>query len=107
MSAAIAYVELRAALAAASRAGRISEAERQSLARDLERVWAGVIAIDVDERLLRHAGDLAEQMGLRAYDAVHLAGLVASADPGEAIFACWDTALRRAAATLGYELLPA
>jgi predicted nucleic acid-binding protein len=107
VSAAIAYVELRAAVAAALRAGRIPETERQRLARDLERVWGGVIAIDVDEPLLRRAGDLAEQMGLRAYDAVHLASLVASADPDEAIFACWDADLRRAARALGYPLLPA
>lgn len=45
-------------------------------------------------------------MSLRGYDAVHLAALLQFGGPQEVIFACWDTELRRAAAELGYSLIP-
>ncbi len=105
-SAEIAYVELRAALASAIRSGRVESLLRDSLLRELERLWNGAVVIPVDTTLLHHAGDLAEQMRLRAYDAVHLAALSETGDPGEIVFACWDADLRRAARELGYQLLP-
>jgi hypothetical protein len=37
----------------------------------------------VDTALLRDAGDLAERMSLRGYDAVHLAGTTRLGDPGK------------------------
>jgi predicted nucleic acid-binding protein len=104
--AAIGYVELRAALAAAIRHGRVPPASREEVRRVLERQWTRILEITLDEPLLRDAGDLAERMGLRAYDAVHLAGLRESGMPGEVNFACWDANLRRAAEQLGYSLVP-
>ncbi len=106
-AAAIGYVELRAAMARAVREQRIpaSRAEDRLLA--LETVWARVSEISLERPLLRHAGHLAEQMRLRAYDAVHLAALRQLGEPGEVTFACWDADLRRAARALGYLLLPA
>jgi hypothetical protein len=46
---------------------------------------------------------------LRAYDAVQLASAIAArdADPLCTSFACFDSELREAAATAGFELLPA
>jgi predicted nucleic acid-binding protein len=104
--AAIGYVELRAALAAAIRDGRIPHSERPRLLGQVERTWAEVTEIALDATLLREAGELAEQMGLRAYDAVHLAALRAAGTVAEIHFACWDAALRRAAGGLGYPLIP-
>lgn len=106
-SVAIAYVELRAALAAALRLGRVPSVRRDTLATELEQLWSGVSDIAVDDVLLRRAGDLAERMRLRAYDAVHLAALLEMRNPEELVFACWDSDLRRAARELGYRLLPA
>lgn len=61
----------------------------------------------VELPLIRTAGDLAEQMRLRAYDAVHLAALRRLGEPGRVTFACWDADLREAARRLGYALIPA
>lgn len=105
-SAAIAYVELRAAVAAAARQGRVPANQREDYARALEDLWALVDEVPVEAGLIRQAGNLAEGFGLRGYDAVHLAALQAAGDPGEIVFACWDRTLRGAASGLGYELLP-
>jgi uncharacterized protein len=104
---AIGHVELRAALAAAVRLGRVPPASRDELRRVLERQWTRLLEIILDEPLLRDAGDLAERMSLRAYDAVHLAALRETGTPAEVTFACWDADLRRAAKQLGYSLVPA
>ncbi len=106
ISVALAYVELRATLAAALRSGRVPRGSRELLALELERVWDGISPIVVDELLLRAAGDLAERMRLRAYDAVHLAALLCLNGSGQPVFACWDRDLRNAAEALGYRLLP-
>ncbi len=105
-SVAIAYVELRAAVAAALRDGRLPSVQRDTKILYLERLWQSMSEIAIDGPLLRHAGDLAESMRLRSYDAVHLAALLKYGGPGEVIFACWDANLRRAAAELGYSLIP-
>ncbi len=106
-TATIAYVELRAAIAAAVRDRRIRRSRRDRVVAEIERLWGQVLTIGVDEALLRHAGDLAEMMGLRAYDAIHLAAVEAAGEPGSIEFACWDNDLRKAASSLGYNLFPA
>lgn len=107
ISAAIAYVELYAAVAAAIRAGRVPRAMVEPRILELERVWSEVVEIAVDGPLLRRAAGLAREACLRAYDAVHLAALLASGEADEVTFACWDTDLRLAARDLGYRLFPA
>lgn len=107
VTAAIAYVEMRAALAAARRDGRLSEPDRGSARADLEELWADIVVIPIDSPLLRAAGDVAERLRLRAYDAVHLAALTQAGSTQEISFACWDNQLRRAAQQLGYTLVPA
>ena len=106
-SAAIAYVELRAAIAAAIHQGRIAEALRSVHVAELEQLWARLSEIPVDHLLLRRAGELAERMALRGYDAVHLAAMIEAGTPDAVGLACWDVDLRRAASELGYTLVPA
>jgi predicted nucleic acid-binding protein len=106
LSAALAYVELRAALAAAIRSGRVPAGSRDSILTDLELAWGDVTVIDVTDSLLRAGGDLAERVRLRAYDAVHLAALLSLGTPPDLIFACWDRELRDAARALGYAIFP-
>ena len=101
------YVQLRAALAAAIRDRRLPSRRRDDTVADLDRFWDTVFTIAADDTLLREAGDLAEQMRLRAYDAVQLAALRTAGDPGEVMFACWDNDLRSAAKQLGYTVMPA
>ena len=63
--------------------------------------------LPVDEPLVRKAGELAEEHGLRALDALHLA----TADSLQAAlrdavtFACFDDALNGAAGARGFALL--
>jgi predicted nucleic acid-binding protein len=104
--AAIGYVELRAALAAALRAGRLDPHLEEAIWADIESVWGEVSEVQVDGSLLRRAGRLVREHQLRAYDAVHLAALLESGTSDEVQFGCWDSDLRRAAADLGYSLIP-
>lgn len=102
----IAFVEMRAALAAAIRDHRIMADDVERARRLLGFVWSNVSAIDLDETLVGDSADLAERFALRAYDAVHLAGLVRLGRPAEVTFACWDRELRQPAGRLGYRMHP-
>ena len=103
----LAYVEMRAALAAARRDRRLTPAALSRARRELESAWAATSPIEVDADLVQVAGDLADSERLRGYDALHLAALVRLGPPDEvAHVACWDFDLRRAAGSLGYTLFP-
>ncbi len=72
---------------------------------DFEAIQEELLVIGVDAQLAREAGGLAEQLGLRGYDAVHLASALALGDPTTVV--SWDADLRRAAASRGCALAPA
>ena len=103
----MAYAETRSAFARKSRSQEISRAVLTKCKRDFERDWLRVHRLPVDEPLVRKAGELAEEHGLRALDALHLA----TADSLQAAlrdavtFACFDDALNRAAEARGLVLL--
>jgi uncharacterized protein len=61
--------------------------------------------VGLDGPLTREAGELAEELGLRGYDAVHLASALALAT--DTTFVTWDEKLRRAAASSGCSLAQA
>jgi predicted nucleic acid-binding protein len=96
-SVAIAYVELRAAVASAIRGGRIQSEQRGAVMTQLESLWGNVSEISVDTPLIRQAGSLAEAHGLRGYDAIHLAAYLEISDGSDITFACWDQRLSTAA----------
>jgi uncharacterized protein len=100
------YPEARAALAAASRAGRINGRALRRAVSDLEEATASMVLVGVDEALARDAGRLAEEHGLRGYDAVHLATALAGADR-ELLIVTWDLELARAALRCGHPVAPA
>jgi predicted nucleic acid-binding protein len=104
----IGYTELRAAVASAFRGGRLDRASSAGLRELLEVLWARVVTIEVDEPLVRAAGDLAARHGLRAFDAIHLASAfsVAGGSPGSTAFITFDARLREAAAAEGFQVLP-
>jgi uncharacterized protein len=101
----LAYPEGRAALAAAERAGRLTAADHAKAVEDFEAIQAELLLIGVDLTLAREAGERAEQLGLRGYDAVHLASALTLGDPTTVI--TWDEELRRAAASSGCAIAPA
>jgi uncharacterized protein len=67
------HVEARAALTAARRQGRISEPVSDESLSGLEMLWSQLSIVEIDEDLMRLAGDTAVEHGLRGYDAMHLA----------------------------------
>jgi len=96
----LAHVEARAALGQAARLGRVSPQQLRSTVRELDDLFVQIDIVDLDEGLIREAGDLAEERGLRAYDAVHLAAARRVADL-DLVVVAGDRALLAAADALG------
>lgn len=75
------------------------DAHEKALA-DFEELYADLVTIGVDQELARRAGEHTEHLGLRGYDAVHLATALELGDD-EAVFVTWDRDLVRAAERVG------
>jgi predicted nucleic acid-binding protein len=59
--------------------------------------------------LIKRAGNLADQFGLRGYDSIHLAAAEAISlqiMPQPLVFACFDKHLNESAKLLGMTILP-
>lgn len=97
----VAHVEARAALAAAQRQRRITAAVFRSAVAGLEVLWSQLSVVEVDEDLMRLAGDLALTHSLRGYDAVHLA---AAHLVGADVFSSADRRLCDAASSTGFHV---
>lgn len=93
-------VEARAALAMARRMGRLSAADLTAAKDDVDALVDHLDLAHVTERLVRRAGDLAEEQALRGYDAVHLATAEALTDT-ELVLVSGDRDLLRAAGRIG------
>jgi uncharacterized protein len=96
----LAYPEGRAALAAARRGGRLNERQHARALADFEDLLPDLALVGVDEPLARRAGALAEELGLRGYDAVHLATALTLGEDAVALVT-WDGDLAEAAIELG------
>ena len=94
------YVEAAAALARAERAGRMTADEPHRATALLDRMIVEIEAVEVDERLVRTAADLARRFGLRGYDAVHCAA-AAQLDEPDLVAASGDKHLLAAWRELG------
>lgn len=101
-SSTVAYAEARAALARGRVEGRFSEQEVATAGTALDRRWAHILTIDVDDTIAHIAGDIADARALRALDAVHVASAVSLVQEGQVVFASWD---RRQRASAAAELL--
>jgi len=99
----LAYVEARAALARASREGRIRERDRRRTLEELDRDWENFFVLEVTDALMQRAGALAEQQPLRAYDAMHLASALMLRERlgSKVLFLCFDERLSEAATAAG------
>jgi uncharacterized protein len=97
------HVEARAALAAAERQGRgrISADILRSAVQGLEVLWSQVSIVEIDDDLMRLAGDLASTNALRRYDAMHLA---AAHLVGAEVFSSADRRLCAAASACGFHV---
>ena len=96
----LAWVEALAALASAARLGRISAPQLEASKRELGHLLIQVDLVEVDDDLVSRAGDLAESLALRAYDAVHLAAAQRVLDD-DLVLVAGDRALVAAAEATG------
>jgi predicted nucleic acid-binding protein len=105
----VTLVETRAALARRRHHGDVTPAQHRNALDSLAGDWERVVRIDVNERLVDRAAQLAGAHRLRAYDAIQLAsGLLFAERLGEnTLFGTWDDALDAAAAREGLQLLRA
>lgn len=97
-AASLIIVEARAALAAAERSGRLRPADHLTAKAELVRLLAELTVVEVTETLVAMAADLADEEGLRGYDAVHLASAVTI---DATVLSSADTALCDAAGRRG------
>jgi uncharacterized protein len=67
------YTEARAALAQAARLGRLTSDDLATAIDALDGLYHQLDLLEIDDLLVRRAGDLAQHHALRGYDAIHLA----------------------------------
>jgi predicted nucleic acid-binding protein len=105
-SSVLAYPEARAALAAARRAKRLTARAHDRAVSELDALDAELLIVGIDEALAHRAGELADERGLRGYDAVHLASALALGT-GDTVVVTWDRDLSNAAVVAGLAVAPA
>jgi len=103
--ASVGYVETRSALGALVREGRLRGTRGDRARLELERIWADLNVVQLDDRLVRMSGDTAVLSRLRAGDAIHLASALVLGDP-DLVMATWDQDLGRAAREVGLAIAP-
>lgn len=101
----VAHPEVRAALAAAHRDGRVTDRALDRAKADWEDLRAGTWLVELSPEVETNAGQLAEEHSLSGFDAVHLASVVAISDL-PVVVATWDRRLREAAQAVGFPTLP-
>lgn len=100
------YAEMVAALAAAGRSGRLTEASHAVAVRRAGEVWERVDEVVLDGPIARAAGVIAHRHALRAADAVHLATALDVRDP-RLVMVTWDRRLHAASLEAGLTVAPA
>ena len=100
VSSRLVYVEGRAALAMARRLDRLDERQLRTAVDDFEALHEQLDMIEITQSLVGEAGALAERLGLRGCDAVHLASAQLVNDP-EIVLAAGDQSLLAAARAAG------
>ena len=95
----ITYAECRAAIAAAERRRRFKASDARKAVSTLDDLWETLDRVAVTEAIVHQAGDLADRLGLRGLDSIHLASTIALMP--DVALACWDKQLTEAAAAEG------
>lgn len=96
---------MAAALAAAKRAGRISEAGFRESRRELVVLWRRMDVIEAGRAVTESASDLADAHALRGYDAVHLASALQRREADPLYMLTWDDDLASATAAAGIDVI--
>ncbi len=106
VSSRLAYPEVRAALAAAGRSGRLGRRALEDAETLWAEIWSEVFVVALSEPIAFAAGDLATRHGLRGGDAVHLAS-AETMSTATVLFVAWDQRLREGAVARGLAVVPA
>ncbi len=106
LSSRLAYPEVCAALAAASRNHDLTESEASAAAADWELFWASMRPVELSADVERVAGSLAVTHQLRGADAVHLASALALGSKDLTV-AVWDKRFHAGASAVGLAVAPA
>ena len=93
------YAEGHAALAQAARGRRLDKRQLGVAVTELLSLYGQLDLVEVTDPLVRRAGNLAETLSLRGYDALHLAAAEFVKDT-EVVFVSGDISLCQAAAEL-------
>lgn len=100
----LAYPEACAAFERRRRDKSVKPSALKAARQAFESDWPSWIAVGIDDDLARQSARLAEQHGLRAADAIHLASferILATAEDDDVRFLCADDRLSKAARRLG------
>jgi uncharacterized protein len=106
LSSRLAYVEVRAALAAARRSGSLDARGLEDAEGSWAGYWEAVRPVELTEAVQRRAGNLAFTHSLRGADALHLASALA-VGAAELVVAVWDRRLHAGALAAGLAVAPA
>lgn len=105
VSSRVAHAEVRAAIAAARRATRLTSDQSEDAKQLWDHLRAALRLVELSEVVAQHAGDLAEEHALSGFDAIHLASaLLVNAE--ELVLTTWDARLSAATAATGIATLP-
>jgi predicted nucleic acid-binding protein len=102
----LAYPEVRAALAAASRNHDLGDHDLDAAEQGREGYWAATRPVELTAAVERNAGQLASSHALTGADAVHFASALAIADP-DLVVAVRDRRLHAGARAAGIRVAPA
>lgn len=103
----ISYAEMRAVFARLRRETRLRDEDFNAVKAAFDRDWETLVRVQIEDALLRRAGDLADAFALRGYDSVQLAAAdhLRSGSGSPVLFASFDRRLNEAASLLGCQLL--
>jgi len=102
----LAYPEVRAALAAATRNHDLDDRDLDAAERAWDGFWAATRPVELTPAVEQHAGRLARAHALRGADAVHLASALAVGE-ADLVFAVWHRRLHAGAQAAGIRVTPA
>jgi uncharacterized protein len=102
----LAYPEVCAALAAATRNHTLTGDEAAAAVQSWDEFWAATRPVELTAAVQRHAGELTRTCALPGADAVHLASALAIGD-ADLVVAVWDRRLHAGARGSGLRVAPA
>lgn len=106
VSSRLAYPEVCAALAAASRNHDLTPSEVVTATHEWGIFWSSMRPIELSPEIAQQAGQVAGRHHLRGADSVHLASALALA-PADVTIAVWDRRLHAGALATGLAVAPA